>query len=114
MIGFLNHQQSMPGWYRALVDGLIIPNADLFAYLTAYGELLLGISLLLGCLMRPAIILGLFMVIHFMLAKGISPFRPTNHDTFYILLLYTVYLCRAQTKYKLDDLLKSHLPKWLF
>src|SRR5262249_39795061 len=35
-------------WYAELVQNVLLPNAPLFSYLVAYGELLVGLALILG------------------------------------------------------------------
>jgi hypothetical protein len=35
-----------PGWYRALLEGVVIPNGAIFGYLIEAGELLIGIGLI--------------------------------------------------------------------
>ena len=91
MVGFLNAQSDMPEWYRVVVDSFIIPNASIFGFLTAYGELFLAIALILGVFIRPAVLLGLVMVVNFMFAKGHGFWVPSNHDSFYVFALILFY-----------------------
>ena len=91
MIGFLNAQSDMPEWYRTIVDNIIVPNASIFGFLTAYGELFLAIALILGVFIRPAVLLGLVMVANFMFAKGHAFWVPSNHDSFYVFALIVFY-----------------------
>jgi len=95
MLGFLNAQKNMPDWYRSIVDSIIVPNASIFGYLTAYGELFLAIALILGVLVRPAVALGLVMVVNFMFAKGHGFWVPSNHDSFYVFALLLLYFNHA-------------------
>ncbi len=39
-------------WYAIIVRDVFIPNAALFSYLMAFGELLVGIALILGIFTR--------------------------------------------------------------
>src|SRR3954449_10559046 len=41
-----------------VLKGLVLPHAMLIAFLVAYGELAIGISLVLGVLVRPASVCG--------------------------------------------------------
>jgi thiosulfate dehydrogenase [quinone] large subunit len=95
MVGFLNAQTQMPEWYRTIVDSIIIPNASIFGFLTAYGELFLAIALILGVFIRPAVLLGLVMVANFMFAKGHGFWVPSNHDSFYVFALILFYFNSA-------------------
>ena len=42
MLGFINFQQNTPEWYSQLLDSIVVANAGLFGFLTAYGELAVG------------------------------------------------------------------------
>lgn len=48
-------------WYRQLLEGLIVPNWQFFAYSIVYFEFVIGISFLLGFLVRPVSLLGIFI-----------------------------------------------------
>ena len=39
-------------WYKAFLENTVLPNAEMFARLTAWGELLVGLSLTFGLLRR--------------------------------------------------------------
>jgi len=60
------------GWYRSLVDAVFLPNAGLLAVLVSWGELLVGIALLLGLLVNLAVLAGIAMNIAFLLAGTVS------------------------------------------
>src|SRR5262245_5052327 len=40
------------GFHREFITDVVIPNAVMFSYIVAFGEALIGISLLTGCLVR--------------------------------------------------------------
>ncbi len=42
-----------PEWYRNLMDSVVVPNWQIFAYSLMYFEFLIGISLIIGFLSRP-------------------------------------------------------------
>ena len=48
----------VPHWYHRLAQEFFLPNADVFAYLVAYGELLVGVALAIGLLTRFAALGG--------------------------------------------------------
>ena len=71
MVGFLNfHAEKSYGFYRTLLESIVLPNSQLFGYLVAYGEAFVAISLLIGILARWGALIGLLMVTNFLLAKG--------------------------------------------
>src|SRR3990167_9121143 len=59
-------------WYAWFVQNVALPNAQVFSYMVAYGELLVGIALILGFLVGVSAFLGMFMNLNFMLAGSVS------------------------------------------
>ena len=91
-----------PGWYRAVLDTVVIPNGAIFGYLIEAGELLIGIGLiataavlfvngrrlsvgtlraLLGVVAAVALG-GAFMNLNFSLFSGDPPVWSLGSDTF--------------------------------
>jgi len=60
------------GWYAWFLRELVLPNATLFSYLVAWGEVLVGIALILGVLTGVAAFFGGFMNANFLLAGAVS------------------------------------------
>jgi thiosulfate dehydrogenase [quinone] large subunit len=58
------------GFYKDFLNGFVLPNADWFAWFLAYGEMLVGVALLLGLLTHVGAVAGLFMNVNFWLASG--------------------------------------------
>ncbi len=56
------------GWYAALIRDVFLPNAQIFSYLVAWGEVLVGIALVLGILTRFAAAMGVAMNLAFLFA----------------------------------------------
>lgn len=63
------------GWYANFVENVAIPNAGVFGHLVAWGELLVGIGLILGALTSVAVLMGALMNLNFLLA-GTSSSSP--------------------------------------
>ncbi|WP_066298867.1 DoxX family protein [Bacillus sp. FJAT-29937] len=78
---------AVQGWYAAFLENFAAPNADLFSTLVAYGEVLVGIGLILGAATIPALIAGAFMNLNFLLA-GTTSTNPILY-TLAIILLFT-------------------------
>lgn len=72
-------------WYAAFLKGFALPNADLFSFLVAWGELLVGIGLILGAATIPALLAGAFMNLNFLLA-GTTSTNPILFTVAVILL----------------------------
>ena len=64
MLGFINFQKNTPDWYKSILDSIVVPNAELFGFLTAYGELAIGLALVFGAFTRPALIFGIIAVLY--------------------------------------------------
>lgn len=63
---------SVQDWYGWFLQHLVLPNAGLFAYLVTFGEVLVGIGLIVGCLTGIAAFFGLFMNLNYLLAGTVS------------------------------------------
>jgi len=74
-------------WYAGFLNSVVVPNISVFSYLVAYGELLVGIALILGIFTGIAAFFGAFMNMNFLLAGTVS----TNP----ILFLFELFLILA-------------------
>jgi thiosulfate dehydrogenase [quinone] large subunit len=72
------------GWYASFLKHVILPFAGFWSHVVAYGELLVGIALILGAFTAVAAFFGAFMNFNYMLAgtAGINP----------ILFLFSIFL----------------------
>lgn len=59
-------------WYANLVQDYFLPNATFFSYLVAYGELLVGIALIVGIFTHFAALMGVIMNLSYLFAGTIS------------------------------------------
>lgn len=59
-------------WYAAFIRDFVLPNKVLFSYLVSYGELLVGIALILGIFTAIAALFGSFMNMNYLLAGTVS------------------------------------------
>ncbi|OHA92165.1 MAG: DoxX family protein [Candidatus Zambryskibacteria bacterium RIFCSPLOWO2_02_FULL_51_21] len=75
------------GWYAAFIQNSALPNAEVFSYIVVYGEIAVGIALILGILTGIAAFFGTFMNLNFLFAGTVS----TNP----ILLLLSLFLILA-------------------
>jgi len=63
---------AVQGWYAWFLQNVVIPNAGVFAYLITFGEVLVGIALILGLLTGVASFFGVFMNLNYLLAGTVS------------------------------------------
>ncbi len=60
------------GWYAYFLEHSVLPHASFWSHLVAYGEVLVGIALILGALTGIAAFFGLFMNLNYLLAGTVS------------------------------------------
>jgi thiosulfate dehydrogenase [quinone] large subunit len=60
------------GWYASFLQNMVLPHADIWSPVVAYGELLVGIALIIGIFTGIAAFFGLFMNLNYLLAGTVS------------------------------------------
>ncbi|MBS4213766.1 MULTISPECIES: DoxX family protein [Neobacillus] len=60
------------GWYVEFLKGFALPNVDIFNFIVPWGEVLVGLGLMLGCLTTAAAFFALVMNFAFFLAGTVS------------------------------------------
>lgn len=117
--GFLNNAVQNPvmgpdgtsvfGLYTAFLDNVAIPNIDVFNVLVPWGEFLVGLGLILGCLTSSAAFFGIIMNFSFLMAGAISH-NPTD-----ILIGLLILFAGANAgKFGLDYFVLPYLRKTMF
>lgn len=64
--------KDVTGWYSSFLENTVLPNAKLFSYFVAYGEVLVGLGLILGLLTGVAAFFGAFMNASYLFAGTLS------------------------------------------
>ena len=77
---------AVQSWYADFINNIALPNAKVFSYLVATGEILVGISLILGVFTVVGLIAGAFMNLNYLLA-GTTSTNPNMYTVAFILLL---------------------------
>ena len=93
--GFLNNSISLTSgahptvqpWYAAFVKAVILPAVGFWSYVVAFGEVLVGLGLILGIFTGIAALFGFFMNMNYLLAGSVS----TNP----ILLFLSIFIILA-------------------
>lgn len=75
-----------PDWYKAFMEHVVGPYTGIFNILIPWGELLVGLGLITGILVYPALISGIFMGINYWLADMIYIY-PVQLATAILLML---------------------------
>lgn len=60
------------GWYASFLQNAVLPHASSWAHLISWGELFVGVALVLGAFTGIAAFFGLFMNLNYLLAGTIS------------------------------------------
>ena len=67
------------GWYRPIVDNLVVPNTQVILVILIAAQVFAGVSLLSGRLLAYGIGVGIFMNLNFLVAGSVDP------NVFYLL-----------------------------
>lgn len=106
--GFLNgslakttgaHPQ-VAAWYADFIKTTALPNSVIFSYLVSYGELLVGIGLILGVFTGVAAFFGAFMNMNYLYAGTVS-----TNPTLLILQIFIMLAGKTAGKIGLDRFL---------
>jgi len=76
-------------WYKQFLEGTVLPNARLFANLQGYGEVVVGIGLVLGFCVGLTALLGLFLALNYGLATQWMTF---GQQGFHVLLITSMII----------------------
>lgn len=83
-----------PEWYKAFLSAVVVPNVRLFSWLDVAGELCVGAGLLLGLWTRASCLVGLFLVLNYLSAKGFAS-PGAGLDKAFVVLILMLYLGNA-------------------
>lgn len=87
------------GWYASFIEHVALPNATLFSYLVTYGEILVGVALILGLFTGIAAFFGGFMNASYLLAGTVS-----TNPLLFVLATWLVLAWRVAGYWGLDRL----------
>ena len=97
---------AVQGWWATFLEQVALPNADLFSFLVQWGEVLVGIALILGLLTNFATLMGMVMNFSFLFSGTVS----TNGQM--ILLAFFVLVAGANAgKFGLDRYVMPYVRK---
>lgn len=88
---------TVTAWYGWMIEHIFLPIAPLMSYLVAFGELLVGVALILGFLTGAAAFFGGLMNVAFMFAGTLS-----SNPLMFILATWLVLAWRVAGYYGLD------------
>jgi thiosulfate dehydrogenase [quinone] large subunit len=96
--------------HREFILNVVVPNADFFSQLVAYGELAIGLSLLAGCLVRLSTPFAAFhnLSIYLAVAADGAEFAVGR---LYVLLHIIFFITSAGRSLGLDGWLHKRFPR---
>jgi len=86
LVHALGQNPNMSDWFSYFVQSVVLKHPVVFSYLVVYGEIIVGVTLILGLLTGIAAAFGMFMNINYLFAGAIS-INPTMIVLEIILLL---------------------------
>ena len=98
-------------FYREFLQDVVLPNARLFASLVTWGELLVGVLLILGLMTRLSAAVALLITINYMLAKGAWPWTPSSNDAAFAAISLALVIGAAGRTFGLDSILARRWPR---
>lgn len=96
-VGKAESGKDVTGWYASFLENMVLPNAKLFSYFVAFGEVLVGLGLILGLLTGIAAFFGAFMNASFLFAGTLS-----TNPLLFILATWIVLAWKVAGWYGLD------------
>lgn len=90
-------------WYAFFLEHFILPNTAIWSYVIAYGELLVGIALILGLFTITAAFFGAFMNFNYLLAGTVSV-----NPILFLLSILILLAWRVAGHFGLDNFVLKH------
>jgi thiosulfate dehydrogenase (quinone) large subunit len=103
-------EQSHP-FYRQFLQEVVLPNTQLFAALVTWGELLVGVLLILGLMTRLSATVALLLTLNYMFAKGAWPWTPSSNDAAFAAISLALVIGAAGRTLGLDSMLARRWPR---
>lgn len=93
-------------WYESFLRNVVFPNRELFGYLVTYGEILIGLCLIVGLFTRLCAAVGAFQVGNYILGPGMARGGSSlgQGETFFIAMI-VLFLSNAGLSLGVDGLL---------
>jgi thiosulfate dehydrogenase [quinone] large subunit len=109
----LNGIQKDPlAWHRAFIAGFVVPHGHLFSYLSAFGEISIGISLLVGCLVRISSLFGALYNFNILFSVAYAAGGGTVNYNRVLILLHLIFVSSSAGRaLGIDGLLKRRFPR---
>jgi thiosulfate dehydrogenase [quinone] large subunit len=113
MVGFLQRVALQKGhpFYQDFVREIVLPNAPVFATLVTWGELLAGLTLILGLVTRLSAVVTLLLAMNYMFAKGSWFWTSSSNDAAFVAISLALLIGAAGRTLGLDAFLARRWPQ---
>jgi thiosulfate dehydrogenase [quinone] large subunit len=93
------------GWYKEFLEQTVLPTSAVFATLQAYGEVAVGLGLVLGFLVGLTAFVGLFLSLNFALATQWMSFGQQGFHVLLVTSMIVFLAARAGRVWGIDGFL---------
>lgn len=113
LVGFLERVALERGhpFYREFIQQVVLPNASVFAAMVTWGELLVGVLLILGLFTRLSAVVALVLTVNYMFAKGAWFWTPSSNDAAFAAISVALLIGAAGRTLGLDAFLAQRWPR---
>jgi uncharacterized membrane protein YphA (DoxX/SURF4 family) len=101
----------LAAWPKVRGDFTPLPNASVFAALVGWGELFVGITLVLGLFTRFSATLALVLTLNHMFANGAWFWSPSSNNAAFAVISLALLIGAAGRTFGLDALLARRWPR---
>ena len=101
--------QPVYGWYTEILKAFVMPNINLFDFLVVWGEILIGLGLILGAFATTAVFFALLMNFSYLLAGTISV-NPQYIFLEFIILIAGFNASKLGLDYFIIPFLRKKIP----
>lgn len=104
LAGFVTSKlESSVGFIRPFLESVVLPNKGLFAFFVSWGELAIGVALIVGLATRWASVAGAIMVAAFWATKGQGFLDAQNHDVIWFMIFVVLATVHAGRAHSVDE-----------
>ena len=101
------------GFYKGFLLHTVVPHGTLFTYLVVFGELGVGICLLLGLLTRLSALIAMMLSLNFLLTTWHLGRATQGVNESFVLMSFALLITGAGRLAGIDQILAKSRPRWI-
>lgn len=98
---------AVASWWASFLDSVALPNAGFFNFLIPWGEFLVGLGLILGCLTTAAVFFGMVMNFAFLFSGTVS-----SNALMVLLSIFIIVAGANAGRFGLDHYVLPYINNW--